>query len=272
MHTEARSFTTFFALVRWLSAHGAHTKMATFTKLPSGSWRVQIRRKGRYVSETFLRRDDARIWAVDAERQIDRGEAPTESRIARLKTFGELIDLHIEDMCAVGKAPLRSKAATLDMLKKQLGKCNTASLDRERLIRFGRDRAAQGAGPVRLALTEEERQVGISKQGDGYIRRLLVVGATAVLRFARQDNASRNWATKLLERKPGQAGRRRLGQQDGAHRLGGVDARGELRGAGDVTARRLSPRGAAIRFRGCLGLKDPVKPAPSGHRLRRLWA
>ena len=38
-------------------------------------------------------------------------------------------------------------------------------------------------------------------QGDGYLRRLLVVGATAVLRFARQNNASRAWAAKLLERK-----------------------------------------------------------------------
>jgi integrase len=126
--------------------------MATFTKLSSGSWRVQVRRKGRYVSETFLRRDDARRWAIEAERQVDRGEAPNESRIARLKTFGELIDLHIDDMCDVGKAPLRSKAATLELLKRELGKCKMASLDRERLIRFGRDRAAQGAGPVTLGI------------------------------------------------------------------------------------------------------------------------
>jgi integrase len=126
--------------------------MATFTKLSSGSWRAQVRRKGRYVSETFLRRDDARRWATEAERQVDRGEAPNESRIARLKTFGDLIDLHIDDMCDVGKAPLRSKAATLEMLKRQLGKCNMVSLDRERLIRFGRDRAAQGAGPVTVGI------------------------------------------------------------------------------------------------------------------------
>ncbi|SFF76846.1 hypothetical protein SAMN05443635_10216 [Roseobacter denitrificans OCh 114] len=33
--------------------------MAHITKLPSGAYRVQIRRKGRYASETFLRRDDA---------------------------------------------------------------------------------------------------------------------------------------------------------------------------------------------------------------------
>ncbi|NYZ16946.1 tyrosine-type recombinase/integrase [Azospirillum sp. RWY-5-1] len=126
--------------------------MASFTKLPSGSWRVQVRRKGRYVSETFLRREDARQWAVEAERQIDRGEAPRDSRTARLKTFGELIELHIDDMCAVGKAPRRSKAATLEILRQQLGKLSMASLDRERLIRFGRERAAQGAGPVTLGI------------------------------------------------------------------------------------------------------------------------
>jgi hypothetical protein len=126
--------------------------MATFTKLHSGSWRVQVRRKGRYVSETFLRRDDARRWALEAERQIDRGETPNQSRIARLKTFGDLIDLHIDDVCDVGKPPRRSKAATLDMLKRQLGKCNMAALDRERLIRFGRDRAAKGAGPATLGI------------------------------------------------------------------------------------------------------------------------
>ncbi|WP_292109177.1 hypothetical protein [Mesorhizobium sp.] len=136
-----------------LSVHTERTrKMATFTKLSSGSWRVQVRRKGRYVSETFLRRDDARRWATETERQVDRGETPTKSRVARLKTFGELIDLHIDDMCDVGKSPRRSKAAALDMLQRHLGKCNIAALDRERLILFGRERAAQGAGPMTLGI------------------------------------------------------------------------------------------------------------------------
>lgn len=102
--------------------------MATYTKLSSGSWRVQVRRKGRYVSETFLRRDDARRWATETERQVDRGEMPTKSRIARLKTFGDLIDLHIDDMCDVGKSPRRPKAAALDMLQRHLGKCGIAAL------------------------------------------------------------------------------------------------------------------------------------------------
>src|SRR5690606_36047608 len=99
------------------SAH----EMATYSKLPSGTWRVQVRRKGRYISKTFLKRDDARRWATEAEGRIDRGEVPSPSRSARLRTFGELIDLHIEDMKSVGKAPRRSKAATLKMLKTRLG-------------------------------------------------------------------------------------------------------------------------------------------------------
>jgi len=32
--------------------------MATFTQLGSGNWRVQVRRKGRYVAETFRRRKE----------------------------------------------------------------------------------------------------------------------------------------------------------------------------------------------------------------------
>ena len=80
-----------------------------------------MRRKGRYISETFPKRDDARRWATEAKGRIDRGEAPTPSRAARLRTFGELVDLHIEDMKSVGKAPRRSKAATLKMLKTRLG-------------------------------------------------------------------------------------------------------------------------------------------------------
>jgi hypothetical protein len=55
-------------------------------------------------------------------------------------------------MTVVGKTPLRSKAATLDLLKRELGKCKISALDRERLIKFGRRRADQGAGPVTLGI------------------------------------------------------------------------------------------------------------------------
>ena len=37
--------------------------MATITLLRSGAWRVQVRRKGSYVAETFLRKTEAQSWA-----------------------------------------------------------------------------------------------------------------------------------------------------------------------------------------------------------------
>lgn len=47
--------------------------MASFTLLRSGAWRVQVRRKGSYAAETFLRKTDAQDWAREAEVAIDRG-------------------------------------------------------------------------------------------------------------------------------------------------------------------------------------------------------
>jgi transposase len=77
-----------------------------------------------------------------------------------------------------------------------------ASVPDASLFRSGRQFAAWlGLTPKAHSSGGKERQAGISKQGDSYLRRLLVVGATAVIRFARQNSASRAWATKLLERK-----------------------------------------------------------------------
>jgi len=126
--------------------------MATYSKLSSGHWRAQVRRKGQHVSETFLRREDARRWATAAERSIDRGETPQTSRVKRLKSFSDLIDLHVDDMKEVGRAPGRSKDATLGMLKRELGALDISEIDRERLVKFGRMRAKQGAGPVTVGM------------------------------------------------------------------------------------------------------------------------
>lgn len=48
----------------------------------------------------------------------------------------------------------------------------------------------------------KERLGGIAKQGDGYLRRLLVVGSTAVMRMTRKNPARQPWMAGLLERKP----------------------------------------------------------------------
>ncbi len=71
------------------------------------------------------------------------------------------------------------------------------------LFRSGRQFAAlPGLTPRAHGSGGRERHLGISKQGDGYLRRLLVVGATAVMRMARKPSAAGSWAAGILERKP----------------------------------------------------------------------
>ena len=77
--------------------------MATFTQLASGNWRVQVRRKTRYVAETFRRRKDGEEWALEMERNIDRNGSSKPRAARNVRTFGDLIDLHDEDMHEVGK-------------------------------------------------------------------------------------------------------------------------------------------------------------------------
>ena len=86
--------------------------MATYTHLKSGNWRVQVRRKTRYVAETFRRRKDGKEWALEMERNIDRNGSSKPRALRKVRTFGDLIDLHDQDMREVGKPPRRSKAAT----------------------------------------------------------------------------------------------------------------------------------------------------------------
>ena len=69
------------------------------------------------------------------------------------------------------------------------------------LFRSGRQFAAWlGLTPRAHSSRGKERRVGISKMGDGYLRRLLVLGATAVLRMARRRGGGA-WIMGLLERK-----------------------------------------------------------------------
>lgn len=124
--------------------------MATFQKLPSGNWRVMVRRKKSYASETFRRQHDAKIWALDIERRIDRNESISAHRPKHIKTFANLVDLHISDMHEVQKPLRRSKGYALQKLKVELGRTAFDGLKREQLITYGRKRAKQGAGPVTL--------------------------------------------------------------------------------------------------------------------------
>ena len=71
------------------------------------------------------------------------------------------------------------------------------------LFRSGRHLAAWlGLVPRQNSSGGKERLGGISKQGDRYIRRLLISGAHAVLQYAKRGRAGSAWVTGLLQRRP----------------------------------------------------------------------
>jgi len=78
-----------------------------------------------------------------------------------------------------------------------------ATVTDPRAFKSGRDLAAWiGLVPRQNSTGGKERLGGISKQGDRYLRRLLVAGAMAVVQHARRHPDKRPWVTKLLARKP----------------------------------------------------------------------
>jgi transposase len=71
------------------------------------------------------------------------------------------------------------------------------------VFRSGRDFAAWIGMVPRQDSTGGKQKLGpISKQGDQYLRRILVVGAHAVLKRARHQPEKYPWVTRLLSRKP----------------------------------------------------------------------
>ena len=67
----------------------------------------------------------------------------------------------------------------------------------------GRNLAAWiGLVPRQHSTGGRERLGGISKQGNRYLRWLLVTGAMAVIRYARQRGTKRLWLARIMERRP----------------------------------------------------------------------
>lgn len=77
--------------------------MATFTQLVSGNWRVQVRRKTRYVAETFRRRKDGE----------ECGCKPNAAHIRRIVVWEKPVSAAIEriDQCVASAGVVRSITA-----------------------------------------------------------------------------------------------------------------------------------------------------------------
>jgi integrase len=122
--------------------------MAALSQLPSGKWRVQVRRAGIYRAATFPTRREAKDWAATVESQAHHIAASGFAPVPKGATLKELIDRYTE---MHAKTPGRTKAATLAMLKRDLGKVKLSSLSAIVLRDFIDRRTEAGAGGVTIA-------------------------------------------------------------------------------------------------------------------------
>jgi integrase len=122
--------------------------MATILQLPSGKWRAQVRRAGLYRNAVFPSKREAKDWAAAIEGQAHHIAASGFAPVPKTATLGDLIDKYTETHA---KDPGRTKAATLAMLKRELGTVRLASLNAVVLRDFIDQRVDAGAGGVTIA-------------------------------------------------------------------------------------------------------------------------
>lgn len=122
--------------------------MPTFSQLPSGKWRVQVRRRGIYKAQTFTLKRDAEAWAREAERQADSVSISGFAPVPRGITVADLIDEYTRRF---GNHSGKTKAASLAMLRRMLGQIHLAKLSPIILRDFIDRREEQGAGGVTIA-------------------------------------------------------------------------------------------------------------------------
>jgi integrase len=149
--------------------------MATLIKLPSGNWRIQVRRKGQYATRTFRKKEDAETWGLAVEREIDlSARRPSDWD---KYTLEELIDLYLQDMLELGRRVGRTRQLFLESIRPTLGKLKLSELTRANFLKYGRARAQQGAAPgtvlfnfsdIRAILTYAESVHGVPIRHDEF--------------------------------------------------------------------------------------------------------
>jgi transposase len=83
-----------------------------------------------------------------------------------------------------------------------LASAMVASVPDPHAFRTGRNLAAWiGLVPRQNSSGGKERLGGITKQGNRYLRQLLVVGALAVIRYAERHGTRRPWLVQLMARR-----------------------------------------------------------------------
>lgn len=132
-------------------AHGVHTNMATFTKLPSGKVRAQVRIGGFYRAQTFDLEKNARKWAKEIEQQLKlstNGDYIDPPKNANFEDLVSVYEEHVGGVKAFGK----NKKAVLKSLKAKIGHVKLRALSEAVVRDFVDRRVKEGAGGVTIAV------------------------------------------------------------------------------------------------------------------------
>jgi integrase len=122
--------------------------MPTFSQLPSGKWRAQVRRAGLYRAASFATKREAKDWAMTVESQLTHVAASGFAPIPKAATLADLIDKYLEGQAREGG---KTKTATLAMFRRELGSVKLASLNAVVLRDFIDQRLKAGAGGVTIS-------------------------------------------------------------------------------------------------------------------------
>lgn len=122
--------------------------MPTFSQLPSGKWRAQVRRHGGYKAATFATKREAKDWATAIEAQMTSIAATGFAPVPAGATLADLIDKY---QAAPGTEGGRTKTSSLARLRERLGKVKLGKLSALAIRDYIDGREAEGAGGVVIA-------------------------------------------------------------------------------------------------------------------------
>lgn len=146
---------------------------------------------------------------IEIVRDQTDGRVPASARVC-LKLLADQLDLVNRQALETDRLILASARATdvgrrlmaVPGVGPVLASAMVASVPDPHAFRSGRNLAAWiGLVPKQNSSGGKERLGGITKQGNRYLRQLLVVGALAVIRYAQRHGTRRPWLVQLMARR-----------------------------------------------------------------------
>ena len=117
--------------------------MATFRKLPSGSWQVRVRRQGEQtITKSFSSKTIAQKWARQVETKIDEGIYVDRAELDTT-TLGNLIDRYMVEITPTKKSH-KAEKFRLVLMKKSIGYIGLNKIQSKHIAEYRNKRLADG--------------------------------------------------------------------------------------------------------------------------------